>query len=121
MSEKVIGYILLALGILTILFSGFSVYFVFTKRCQPIQFFNLGNLQVQLPQDKKAPAQAIPASIPLRDLMPAGVIDEPLNTMAHLVLMMFISGVGFKLASLGAMLVRPIKVKLKESSPAPKK
>jgi len=45
--------------------------------------------------------------------IPTTTISAPLNSFAHLVLMMFIGSIGFKISSLGTMLVRPVIVKLK--------
>jgi hypothetical protein len=110
MSEKIIGYILLFAGIVIILFSGFSVYGVFSKKTKPVQFFSIGTLPIEIPiagqnVDKEIDGAGID--------IPMEVIQDPLNSFAHLALMMFIGGVGFKISSLGTMLVRPVVVKLK--------
>jgi len=120
MSEKIVGYVLLFAGIAIILFSAFSVYGVFSKKVDPIQFFTIGSVPVEIPiagQNVDKGIDGTGISIPME------VIKNPLNSFAHLALMMFIGGVGFKIASLGTMLVRPIVVKLKskESSKNPPK
>lgn len=120
MSEKIVGYILLFAGIIIILFSGYSVYGVFSKNIKPVQFFTIGDVSIEIPiagqnVDKEINGGGIG--------LPTEVIQDPLNSFAHLALMMFIGGVGFKIASLGTMLVRPVVVKLKskESSSKPSK
>lgn len=110
MSEKIVGYVLLFAGIAIILFSAFSVYGVFSKKTRPVQFFTIGSVPIEIPiagqaADKKVGEGGIK--------LPIEVIQDPLNSFAHLALMMFIGGVGFKIASLGTMLVRPVVVKLK--------
>ena len=118
-NEKVIGYFLLVLGIAIILFSGFSVYTVFSKKVEPVQFFTLGTIPIELPQtgqDMSKPATGMGDTLNI----PMEVIADPLNSFAHLVLMMFIGGVGFKIASIGTMLIRPVVVKLKSKEPPPK-
>ena len=120
MSEKIVGYILLFAGIIIILFSGFSVYGVFSKNIKPVQFFTIGSVPIEIPiAGQNADKESSGGGIDL----PTEAIQDPLNSFAHLALMMFIGGVGFKIASLGTMLVRPVVVKLKskESSEKPSK
>ena len=120
MSEKIIGYILLFAGVVIILFSGFSVYGVFSKKTKPVQFFTMGSVPIEIPiAGQTANKEIDEAGINL----PLEAIQDPLNSFAHLALMMFIGSVGFKIASLGTMLVRPVVVKLKskESSNTPTK
>jgi hypothetical protein len=42
------------------------------------------------------------------------VLNTPLNYTFHILFMGFIASIGFKIASLGVMMVRPIKVNLKD-------
>ena len=117
MSEKIVGYILLFAGIIIILFSGYSVYGVFSKNIKPVQFFTIGDVPIEIPivgqnVDKEINGGGIN--------LPTEVIQDPLNSFAHLALMMFIGGVGFKIASLGTMLVRPVVVKLKSKESSDK-
>lgn len=117
MNEKMVGYILLFTGIFIILFSGFSVYGVFSKKTKPVQFFTIGSVPIEIPiagqnVDKEISGGGIS--------IPAEVIQDPLNSFAHLALMMFIGGVGFKIASLGTILVRPVVVKLKSKESSDK-
>lgn len=121
MTEKVFGYVLIVLGVLFILGSAYSVYAVFTNRADPIQFFSvggisldptqlLGGLPPELTQVMKEGGQQSKTEI-----IPEALINKNLNAFAHLVLMGFMGGVGLKLATIGAMLVRPIVVKVKEN------
>jgi hypothetical protein len=112
MTEKVVGYILLVGGILLILFSGYSVYSVFTKRAQPTQLFNFEGISLNV-------SQPIPGvkEVPKTELISGNILNDSSNIFAHLFLMGFVAATGYKLASIGAMLVRPIKVKLKEAPP----
>lgn len=106
MSEKIVGYILLFSGIAVLLLSAFSVYGVFSKNIEPIQFFTIGDAPIEVPvvgQGANGGGIDIPTT----------TISAPLNSFAHLVLMMFIGSIGFKISSLGTMLVRPVIVKLK--------
>lgn len=103
MSEKVIGYILLSVGILLILFTAFNIISVFTGSAKPVQMFNFEGIGVNT------------SDLDL-DLVSPDLINQTSNLFAHIFLMGFISTVGFKLASLGTMLVRPIVVKVKEAN-----
>ena len=120
MSEKVTGYILLAAGILLIVLATFSVYSVFTKKSKPVELFNLGGISLDLSQmlgGDLSPAQReqlTRSNIQTEtEIVKEGLVNTPLNYAAHLMLMGFISGAGFKIAKLGVMFLRPIKVKLK--------
>lgn len=119
MSEKVTGYLLLFVGIVVIIFSAFSVYSVFTKRSKPIELFSFSGISLD-------PSSLLPSDLPLEarqlmqqqntkkvEMFPAEMINGPINTYAHLFLMGFIASIGFKLAQLGTLLVRPIVVHLK--------
>jgi len=118
MSEKVVGYILLAVGILIILVSAVSVVSVFTGQAKPVQLFNFpgisldtsGALKSALPEELRGSVK-IPET--KTEVISSEMINFPSNLFAHLFLMGFVAGVGQKLASLGVQLVRPIVVKLR--------
>ena len=126
MSEKILGYTLLTVGILTILFSAFSVYSIFTKKSKPAQLFNFQGLGIDasqmfsqsLPPGVASLMPNPPAGGQKTELIPGSMLNESSNIFAHLLLMGFIASIGFKLASLGTMLVRPINVKLKTNEAA---
>ena len=121
MNEKVAGYILLVAGVVIMLISALSVYLVFTKVIKPVQLFNstgisidlgsmiggnlnaLNNAGVTNPKSQTKPA----------DIIPADLLNDTSNLFAHVFLMSFLAGIGFKLSSLGVQLLRPIEVKLK--------
>lgn len=113
MNEKIVGYVLLFLGIIIIFFSAFSVYGVFSKKIKPVQFFAIGDAPIEIPIAGQTTSGG-GIDIPIE------AVSDPLNSFAHLALMMFIGGVGFKIASLGTMLVRPVVVKLKGKEPSGK-
>lgn len=121
MNEKVIGYSLIIVGILTILFSATSVYLVFTKKSEPVKLFtlqgiglDLGNLfSDSLPPEATQLLNQNRGKSTRTEIISADLINDTSNIFAHLLLMGFIASIGYKLASLGVMLVRPIVVKLK--------
>ena len=116
MSEKFIGYLLLFLGILVILGSALGVYFVFSGRYDTYQIFNLPAITLDLSGLMQAenPDTVLPPQANLEtELIKSDVLNKPLNLMAHLLFMVFIMNVGFKIATLGVQLLRPIKVTLR--------
>ncbi len=121
MSEKIIGYALLCIGIIIIGFAAFSAYEVFTKKAEPVQLFTMQGISIDASKLMPVPANLPPEAQQLLKQQPsqkieiasADLINQPLNLYAHLFLMGFIATIGFKIASLGTMLVRPIVVKLK--------
>ena len=129
MTEKILGYLLLTIGIITIVLSGASVYSVFTKKSTPVAVFNFKSISIDmgqlLPSNLSIPENLPPEVASLlksedqptnktqkAEILPAEILNTTSNLFAHLLLMGFIASIGFKLASLGIMLVRPIKVKL---------
>ena len=114
MSEKVVGYILLTAGIIIIILSSLSVYYVFKEKAKPFDIFKLPGISIDL---SNLAAGEIPgnASADLKtELVDAEIINKPMNLVAHVLLMGFMVNVGFKIATLGVQMVRPIKVNLKE-------
>lgn len=112
MSEKVVGYSLIAFGLLAILLPALSVILVFTGNSEPVRVFSFEGIGInandlvggQLPTNQQI------------ELISPNILNDTSNLIAHLFLMGFISTIGFRIATLGTMLVRPIVVKLKEAS-----
>ncbi|MEK7565986.1 MAG: hypothetical protein AAB506_02995 [Patescibacteria group bacterium] len=102
MTEKIVGYFLLGIGILVIVFAAANIYFVFTGQAQPVQLFHLSSVSLQIPNLGKT------------DLISAVDLNQTSNLGAQLLLMGFLAGIGQKLASLGVGLVRPIVIKSRE-------
>lgn len=124
MSEKVIGYTLLTIGIITIVFSALDVYLVFTKQKQPIQLFNFEGVsfdpslytpQVEVPKGMEQFMQQKPKTSQKVEILPGDVLNLSSNLFAHIMLMGFIVSIGGKIATLGTQLIRPVVVKLHES------
>ena|SRR3989344_6499620 len=121
MKEKVIGYSLLTVGILIILYSAFSVYSVFTKKQNPQDVFNLPGISLDLsglvgsdlsPEERALMKEKNVST--KAELVSPEVLNTPLNYTFHILFMGFIASIGFKIANLGTLMVRPIKVNLKE-------
>lgn len=123
MSEKVTGYLLLVVGLAIMVISVINIFLVFTNRVKPFSVFNLAssssssalNINDIISQIQKNNPDALNQSIapPKLDILPPEVLNQTLNMTTHFFLMSFILGFGYKLASLGVSLIRPINVKLK--------
>lgn len=121
MSEKIIGYLLLILGIGIIIYSAISVYRVFTNKAKPVALFNFppisldlgSSLTASLPPELKQALNQQPLPSQKTEIFPAEILNSNMNIFAHLILMGFMASIGFKIASLGVMFLRPIVVKLK--------
>src|SRR3989344_5534149 len=124
MSERILGYALLTIGIVVMVLSGLSVYQVFTKKTQPVKLFNFTGINIDLAQMTANQLTNLPPEMSQfinqgsneksnaykTEILPADLINDSSNIFAHLLLMGFIASIGFKLAQLGTLLVRPIKV-----------
>lgn len=104
MTEKIIGYILLAAGVIIILFSASSAYNVFIKKTVPLNFFDLQGITIQANKQ---------AGIPEMEIFPKSSINGIVNLVAYIALMGFVGSVGYKIASLGVGLLRPVVIKQK--------
>ncbi|KKS77677.1 MAG: hypothetical protein UV74_C0013G0136 [Candidatus Woesebacteria bacterium GW2011_GWB1_43_14] len=110
MSEKILGYILIFVGIGVIVFSALSAYRIFTKKTQPAKLFSFPAISLD------AASLGLPtAGNAKAEIIPSYVLNDSLNLFAHLFLMGFVAGIGNKLANIGTNLVRPIIVKTKEA------
>lgn len=112
MSEKITGYGLLIMGILVMGLAALSVYQVLTGQGMPAQFLDASaptTFNLSLPVVPGGP----PVDVPL-DLGNSLPLGRLINTSMHVVLMGFIVSIGYKLASLGTNLIRPIVVKTRE-------
>ena len=110
-TEKIIGYFLMLVGVITILLATISVFQTFTGQTNPITPFNFDAISMDM---SKLVDQALAGANLKQELISSDLLNHPMNLIAHLLLMGFIVAVGYKIASLGVMLVRPIKVKLRE-------
>ena len=110
MSEKIVGYALLFLGLLLILITLISGYNLFTKATQPIQFFKFDEIAITIPNSVETSGTQLDLS---QKITLPNTIEGPLNMATHLFFLSFFVSVGAKIASVGTQLIRPIVVKAK--------
>lgn len=107
MSEKIIGYIFLVLGVFIVLYSGINVYQVYTRKIPAISLFHFEPVFIEMPVEGSSEGVKI-------EILSERELNETSNIIAHTILMGFIGGVGYKISKIGVYLLRPIVVKLKE-------
>lgn len=118
-SDRIVGYLLFLAGILIIAYSIFNVYKVFTRSFEPVQLFDFQAIGLDagsligsdLSAEQQELVRASGAQTKL-EIVPASLLNQSSNILAHLLLMGFLASAGYKLASLGIMMLRPVVVKL---------
>jgi len=119
MAEKITGYSLLSLGLLLITVTTANVFSVFSNKARPVTVFHLPPVAIDLTrviQNSLPPEinrQTASASELKTELISSKILNDTANIVAHLLLAGFMVSVGYKIASLGTLLIRPIQVKLK--------
>jgi len=100
--EKIVGYVLLAIGVIVIFFSIYQMWVVFTGGSPPPELFNFSDVSVPAAQGQNI-------------LLMSGQELSKLAALAFwYILMFFILWAGGKIASLGVDLLREIRVEIKE-------
>ena len=123
-----IGYLCLLLGFVIIAMDVFQTYRVFTKQIQPPQLFDFEGIKLDLA--KLTPS--LPMSDSVKKIMkdnnvnitqlssgpsePTEILPpEVINDMSNFGIFMFLAGfalnLGYKIASIGVKLIRPIYIK----------
>ncbi len=125
MTEKITGYVLVAVGLIIILFSGFSVYQVFTAKEKPVSLFHFEGISLNLSSllgsgegltsEQQAALERQKAQIKPQEIVSSALLNDSSNIAAHMFLMGFIASIGYKIASLGIQFLRPIVVKMREA------
>lgn len=120
--EKLIGYLLLAAGLLMILLSLFLVFNTLTGKFKPPQVSNYKlpplelalptTIQVpegtQLPEGLQVPANATSTKLQI----PNEIFNDLLGISFYYLLMMFLASTGYKVAGIGVKMIKDIKVKI---------
>lgn len=133
-SEKILGYLLLVVGILIIAVATVMVLRVLGGKTNPPKVFDVEAPTIQLPQAGSGlslpEGLTLPEGVDLSQLQstqqPSGVKIIPdevfsrlLNSSMVYLAMMFLATSGAKVASIGVQLIKDIKVNVKEKSTPP--
>jgi len=129
-AEKIIGYTMLGVGILLMMFSSFQIILTFTGKAQPIKIFesepkenvqnDTSNLDISNPDQLLQQIQQDPFSLltsggsgtNFPQIIDPTIINQMLNLMVYYFIMQFVLGLGYKLASLGVQMIRPLKISI---------
>ena len=116
-ANRIFGYLLLLVGLTMIGYSVLNVYQVFKGQILPYNLFSNHGIYLDLSKlVENAPKNASLT----QEIISSELLNKPMNLAAHIVLMGFVVSAGFKIASIGTMLIRTIKVKVKkEKEPLP--
>jgi len=115
MDNKIIGYILLIIGIAIILFSGFSVYQVFNGQTMPYELFILNSINIDL-KTMLTPEQAsLITGDSNIEIFSGEVFTKFTNIFMHLLLMGFLGSIGYKVSMIGSHMIKTIEFKIKNS------
>ena len=105
-ADKTIGYALLSVGLILIIFSVCSMLYVFTGATNPPSIFNMKSVTISLPAGEGMPPKET-------ELLPGAELSKVVNMVLWSVLMLFIASGGSRIGGLGVKLIREIKVEVK--------
>ena len=122
MNEKIVGYVLLLSGIIIMFGALIEVLLVFTGKTNPIPVFTIEapklSLDAFIPKLPDGSASPLSSTLPTQnsnqslELLPTKEFSKMINMSITLFLMGFLLSFGYKIASLGAMMLRPITLKV---------
>ena len=92
-----------------ILLSALNIYFLVTGQARPFQIFNFSGINLDL-----ASALGLTSKGASIELISSQMLNDTSNLIAQLFIVGFFVNVGYKIASLGIELLRPVVVKLRE-------
>ncbi len=120
--EKITGYILIVLGLAIVCIAGWNGLMVFTGKAEPIRIFISSQISPSTTQISQIPGgqsnevlaslQPVLSSLVGQTMGPN--MEKPINITIHFLILGFFVTIGFRIASIGAMLVRSITYKIKE-------
>lgn len=119
MNEKVTGYILLIVGIAIMLFSVINIYLIFSKELTSLKdtsnYSASGNTPVlgDIQKNLLNASGSINTNSLFSNFIPPQTINQTLIVTVEFFLFSFLLSFGYKISSLGVLLIRPINVKLK--------
>ena len=105
--KKILGWILIVLGLFIVLGSIYSTYLNFTGQRDFPQIFTVQEAEVA-PQTNGGPEDQISGMIGkyIEEIIPQGTITQMLNMLAWIMFAVFLVYSGSKLVSMGAVLLR---------------
>ena len=104
-AEKILGYILLGVGLIIIFVCGYNAYTVFTGQSAPPEVFKMESVSFNVDNNAGAASRL--------ELISGGNASKLINMALWYILMFFLVQVGGKVSSLGIQMVKEIKVIVK--------
>ena len=122
MQERILGYVLLVMGILTMAFSVYFIYLTISNNITPFKVFQENETdkpQVETVNKEQLSDPRMIASMQKEIITEVldSQINKTMNLGTTLVFGYFLMLFGYRIASLGVQLARPIEVKLNTSKP----
>jgi len=122
MKERILGYVLLVMGMLTMAFSVYFIYLTISNNITPFKVFQENETdkpQVETVSKEQLSDPRIIASMQKEIITEVldSQINKTMNLGTTLVFGYFLMLFGFRISSLGVQLMRPIEVKLNASKP----
>ncbi len=118
MRELIIGYLFLIIGISGMGFSFYNVYSLFTGETKPYVVFEDQKQDTKKPSFTTQDLLTNPSAITeMQTNLLSGILEKQMNKTinmgATVFLYYFLMLFGFRIATLGVMLIRPLKVKIR--------
>jgi len=104
-NDKVVGYVLLLVGLILVVLAIHWAYSAFTSGSSPLSIFRWENKSVSISQGDNNPPQHLD--------IPGDQISKTVNFGLFLSLVVFLVWAGGLIANLGIKLIRDIKVEVK--------
>jgi hypothetical protein len=102
--SKMVGWVLLVVGLILIVFAVYFMFRVFTGATAPPAIFNMKS--ITMPTGEGTSANNV-------ELVPGGAVSLVINMLIWAVLMYFVASAGSRIGGLGVKLIRDIKVEVK--------
>ena len=105
-TDKIIGYVLLVVGLILIIFAAYSMLDVFIGTREPPSILKINSITISVPVGLGAPPEKI-------ELLSGTDVSKIANLGLWYILMFFFASIGSKIGGLGVQLIREIKVVVK--------
>lgn len=105
-ADKILGYVLLAAGLILIAYAIYSMFNVFAGKTTPPSVFHMKSVAMPMPAGEGIPLKEI-------EILPGAEISKVVDMLLWFMLMTFVSSSGGRIAGLGIKLKRDIKVEVK--------
>jgi len=117
-SDKIIGYALLAVGLVIILFALNSMWTVFTGARSPPPLITMNSIKISLGGEQGPSGSEGLLQLKDIEILNGEQFSKLVNSMLWYILMLFVASVGGRIGGLGVKLAKEIKVEVKTEKPS---